>query len=119
MKRLGLVIVLAGCCLLSACVSRVSIGRIVNDPQRYQDRMVRLDGRVTESVNAIVAGGYQIEDNTGKIVVLSAAGAPRKGTDVTLTGRVSPTVSLLGQLFGTVIRERNRRVLVAHEKFQP
>jgi hypothetical protein len=119
MKRLGLVIVLAGCCLLSACVSRVSIGRIVNDPQRYQNRMVRLDGHVTGSVNAIVAGGYQIEDNTGKIVVLSAAGAPRKGTDVTLTGRVSPTVSLLGQPFGTVIRERNRRVLVGNEKFQP
>jgi hypothetical protein len=119
MKRLGLVFILAGCCLLSACVSRVSIGRILNDPHRYQDRVVRLNGHVTESVNAIVAGGYQIEDNTGKIVVLSAAGAPRKGSDVSLTGRVSPTVTLLGQPFGTVIRERNRRVLLGHENFQP
>jgi hypothetical protein len=119
MKRLGLVIVLACCCLLSACVSRVSIGRILNDPQRYQDRVVRLNGHVTESVNAIVAGGYQIEDNTGKIVVLSAAGAPRKGSDVSLTGRVSPTVTLLGQPFGTVVRERSRKVLVGREIFQP
>jgi hypothetical protein len=119
MKRWGLVFVVAGCCLLSACVSHVSIGRILNDPYRYQDRVVRVDGHVTQSVNAIVAGGYQVEDNTGKIVVLSAAGAPKKGTDVSLTGRVSPSVSLLGQPFGMVIRERSRRVLFPNQNVHP
>jgi outer membrane murein-binding lipoprotein Lpp len=110
-KSRGLLFVISCCCLLSGCISRVSIGRIVNDPRRYENKLVRLDGHVTQSVNAIVAGGYQVEDGTGKIVVLSNAGAPRKGTGVSVTGRVSPTVTLLGQPFGTIIRERDRHVI--------
>jgi hypothetical protein len=116
MKSRSLLFVISCCCLLSACASRVSIGRILNDPHRYQNKLVRLDGHVTQSVNAIVAGGYQVEDSTGTIVVLSSAGAPRKGTGVSITGRVSPAVTLLGQPFGTIIRERNRNVISADEK---
>jgi hypothetical protein len=115
-KSRGLLFAISCCCLLSACVSRVSISRILNDPHRYQNKLVRLDGHVTQSVNAIVAGGYQVEDDTGKIIVLSSAGAPRKGTGVSVTGRVSPTVTLLGQPFGTIIRERDRNVISADEK---
>jgi hypothetical protein len=111
MKPLSLAVVLALCYLLSACVSHVSIGRILNDPHRYQDRVVRLNGHVTQSVNAIVAGGYQVEDETGKIIVLSNSGAPRKGSEVSLTGRVSPTVTFLGQPFGMIVREHDRHVL--------
>ena len=83
---------------------------------QYQNRVVRLNGRVTESVNAIVAGGYQIEDDTGKIVILSGSGAPRKGSEVSLTGRVSSTVTFLDQPFGIIVREHGRNVLTGSAK---
>jgi hypothetical protein len=110
MKAFNLALLVAWSCLLSACVTHVSIGHILNDPHRYQNRVVHLNGHVTQSVNAIVAGGYQLEDDTGKIIVLSSAGAPRKGSEVSLTGRVSPTVTLLGQPFGLIVREHDRHV---------
>ena len=116
MKALTLALMVSLCCSLSGCVSHVSIGRILNDPHKYQNRVVRLNGRVTESVNAIVAGGYQIEDDTGKIVILSGSGAPRKGSEVSLTGRVSSTVTFLGQPFGIIVREHGRNVLTRTAK---
>ena len=116
MKALALALMVALCCSLSGCVSHVSIGRILNDPHKYQNRVVRLNGRVTESVNAIVPGRYQIEDDTGKIVILSGSGAPRKGSEVSLTGRVSSTVTFLGQPFGIIVREHGRNVLTGTVK---
>lgn len=94
----------------TGCYSGVRIGRILADPARYQNRKVQVSGVVTGSANALVAGFYQIEDDSGRITVLSNGGVPRKGTRVSLTGRVTSGVSVMGQSFGTAIRERDRHV---------
>ena len=95
---------------LAGCVTQTHVARIVNQPYRFQNREVEIRGVVTGSVNAVVAGGYQVDDGTGRIIVLSNGGAPRKGTEVSVRGYVVPTVSAFGQSFGITIRERDRRV---------
>lgn len=109
MRRVLLIAILALTVLLSSCYS-VRVGRILSDPARYQGRMVHLNGVVTSSVGAFVAGAYRVDDGTGTITVLSNGGVPRRGTRVSLDGRVQSGVSFFGQSYGTTIRERNRRV---------
>ncbi len=97
--------------LLSGCASNTRVSRLLNDPSRYQNRNVAVEGTVTSAVGAFVAGGYRVDDGTGTITVLSNGGnVPRKGSKVRVTGRVQSGVSVFGQNFGVTLRERDRRV---------
>jgi hypothetical protein len=95
--------------LLTGCGTQ-RIGRILQDPSRYTNRNVTVEGRVTNSVGAFVAGVYQVEDESGKIYVLSSRGVPAKGAMVKVDGTVTPGVNVLGKSFGTTIRERDHKV---------
>lgn len=95
---------LTGC----GAVGTVRIGRLLSDPYHYQNRRVNIEGTVTNSVNAVVAGAYQIDDGTGRIYVISSGGSPQRGSHVRVNGRVQNGVSILGQSFGTTVRERDR-----------
>lgn len=95
--------------LLSSCAT-VNIARINADPTRFQNRTVRVSGTVVNAVGALGTGGYQVEDGTGKIYVLSGTGVPSRGSHVTVTGKVQAGVVLLGRPFGTAIREEHHKV---------
>jgi len=99
----------AAALLLSACGS-VRIARINADPSRYFNRTVRVEGKVTNSIGAMGTGGYQVDDGTGKIYVISSTGVPARGTSVKVTGRVMSGVNVLGRSFGTAIREQHHKV---------
>ena len=95
--------------VLSACGS-IKIARINADPSRYANRSVTVTGRVVNSVGIAGTGGYQIEDNTGRIYVLSRSGVPSRGSVVKVTGTVAPAVQVLGNPVGVAIREEQHRV---------
>lgn len=99
----------AAALLLAGCGS-VKIGRILDEPNRYQNRTVRVDGRVDSSFGALVTGVYQVADDTGKIYVLSNGGVPRKGARVSVKGRVMSGITVGPRSFGTSIREESHRV---------
>jgi hypothetical protein len=105
-KRLWLVLAAVA---LTGCGS-VKIGRILDDPTRYQGKNVQVEGTVTSSFGAVVAGGYQVEDETGKILVLSPGGVPRKGAKVKVDGRVQTGITFMGRSYGTTIRESRHKV---------
>ena len=109
MKQIGLVLLFAGALLTAACGS-VKIGRINADPSRYQNQTVHVTGTVVTSVGLLGKGGYQIEDGTGKIYVVSTTGVPSRGSRVTVTGRVLPGAQVLGESVGTAIREEHHTV---------
>lgn len=94
---------------LAACGS-IKIGRINADPTRYQNRTVRVTGTVTSAMGVLGTGGYQIQDDSGKIYVISGTGVPAKGSRVTVKGRVQSGVNILGRSFGTAIREQSHSV---------
>jgi len=95
--------------LLAACAP-VTIGRITSDPSRFTNRPVKVSGTVTNSVGVMGKGGYQIDDGTGQIYVISGKGVPSRGSRVEVTGRVSPGVEVLGTPIGVAIREDSHRV---------
>ena len=71
---------------------------------------MRVTGTVTNSVGLMGKGGYQIEDKTGKIIVISGSGVPSRGSVVTVTGRVVPGAEVLGTALGVTIREASHKV---------
>ena len=104
-------ILLLAAIFLSACGS-VRIGQLNADPTRYQNRNVTVEGRVLNSFGALGAGGYQLEDETGKIFVIStSSGVPGKGSRVRVSGRMQSGATILGKTYGNAIREDKHRVL--------
>ncbi len=101
----------AAALLLTGCGS-VKITRILNEPTRFQNRSVRISGNVTDSSFGIplVGGLYQVQDDTGKIYVLTnRGGVPQKGARVDVSGTVTSGVTFGGRSYGTVMRERDMR----------
>lgn len=118
MKRIYLIamaIVIAAVVLAAAgCKNnRTMISSIINNPDKFTDREVAIAGTVTKvyAVNLVIteAGAYQIDDGSGKIWVISRAGAPDMGAKVGLKGTVGSGLKFAGETFGTVIREKERR----------
>jgi hypothetical protein len=109
MKYIALTSTLAGALLSIGCGS-VKIGRINADPSRFRNQTVHVTGNVVTSVGLLSTGGYQIEDDTGKIFVISRSGVPSRGSHVTVTGKVMPGAEVLGQAVGTAIRETRHQV---------
>jgi hypothetical protein len=95
--------------LLAGCAP-LTIGRINADPSAFRNRTVRVTGTVTNSVGLLGKGGYQIEDPTGRIYVISGKGVPSRGSQVTVTGRVVPGAEVLGTGVGASIREQSHTV---------
>lgn len=107
-KKLSFLVIAAGL-VISGC-GTTRIGRVLSDPMRYQNRNVAVEGTVTSSVGAFVAGLYQVDDGTGKIYVVSNRGVPQKGARVKVSGNVTPGLSFMGKSWGTAIRERDHKV---------
>lgn len=53
---------------------------------------------------------YEIEDQTGKIFIVSEKGAPSKGAVVEVKGNTRTAFNLSGIDYGTVIMENKRKV---------
>jgi hypothetical protein len=95
--------------ILAGCAS-VKIASINADPSRFYNRTVRVDGTVVTSVGLLGTGGYQLDDGTGKIFVVSRSGVPSGGSRVAVTGRVVGGAQILGRTVGTAIREDHHAV---------
>src|SRR6266404_8433493 len=109
MKKRLILPALAGL-VLSGCAT-TRIGRINADPSRYRNRDVRVEGSVTNAFGALGAGGYQVDDGTGKIYVISTgSGVPSKGSRVLVSGTVINGATVMGKSYGTAIREHNHKV---------
>jgi hypothetical protein len=108
MKKRLIVTLAAGLALAGCGTTR--IGRILDEPNHYRNRTVRVQGTVDRSVGAFVTGAYRVEDGSGSIYVLSNRGVPRKGSRVTVKGTVVQGVTLGARNYGTAIREENHHV---------
>lgn len=96
--------------VLAGCRTTQPIGRLLDDPARYDGHTVRIDGRVVRSAGALGLGAYQVDDGTGLLTVVSEdGGAPRAGARVRVTGwfRSFLTVGDLS-VAGMLERDRDR-----------
>jgi len=108
-QKLTLAAALAAALLTTACGS-VRIARLNADPSRYRNHTVSVTGTVTNSVGILGTGGYQVDDGSGRIYVISATGVPSKGSRVTVTGTMTNGVTILGKAYGAAIRERHHKL---------
>lgn len=112
MKRLQFVSLLLLCVLLLAgCPKRTTVGKILADPGRFENKEVVLRGQVTQSFGALGPGIYEIDDGTGKLwVLVEKGGVPSQGAEVEVSGRVVPGATFAGKNYGTSLREKRRRI---------
>ncbi len=101
---------LASTLLLVACPQETTIGRVTGDPARYRGKEVLLVGTVTNSFGALGQGAYELDDETGKIWVITRRGVPAKGARVGAVGRYIDGVKWGGRSFGSALEETDRKV---------
>jgi hypothetical protein len=113
-KRIGysLVVLLMGFAL-TAC-ERTKIGDIMADPGRFMNKELNVAGEVTRSFGGSLGkfsqGIYEIDDGSGKLWVYSnGRGVPTKGAKVGVKGRITQSVTFMGNNYGTVLQESDRR----------
>ena len=95
---------------LMACPSQTTVGRLNGDPARYRGKEVLVVGTVTNSYGAAGFGAYELDDETGKIWVLTKRGTPSKGARVGAVGRYMQGVNWSGRNYGSAIEETDRKV---------
>lgn len=100
---------LAGTLVSTVACGSVRINRINADPGHFRNRTVSVTGTVVNAVGVLGTGGYQIDDGTGKLYVISRTGVPARGTKVKVTGTVVAGVNVLGTSVGTAIREQSHK----------
>lgn len=101
---------------LAACAGSLRdlrIADIQDNPGRFQDRMVRLNGVVTSSwgIPLVPFRLYKIDDGSGEVTVISQGSRiPARGARVSVRGRVEDVAVLNGQALGLHIREEGLRI---------
>lgn len=109
MKSRAFAAALACGLLLTGCGS-VKIAQINADPSRYRNRDVHVSGTVVAAAGVLGTGGYQLQDGTGRIYLVSRAGVPSRGARVEVTGTVIPGVQVIDRPVGVSIREKSHRL---------
>lgn len=99
----------------SACAVRSpSIASLRDDPGRYYDRSVSVEGVVTSSwgLPMVPLKVYRIGDGSADIMVVSdALRVPPKGARVRVRGRVTEFGSFGGRSLGMHLREESLHVM--------
>jgi hypothetical protein len=109
LPRFALIAALA--LLVSACglgLRNPNISELKNNPGRYQDRSVNIDGVVTSSwgVPLVPFRLYKVDDGTGEVTVLSNnSRSPTRGARVRVKGKVNEVAVFGGQALGLHLRE--------------
>jgi hypothetical protein len=93
MHHLMLALVVFSALTMIACEQK-TINDIKADPSRYANREVAVVGTVTQSYSVLGKGAYEIEDTTGRLWVVSAAGVPREGARIVVKGTIRDGFSL-------------------------
>jgi hypothetical protein len=98
---------LSGC---AVSLRNPHIADLRDNPGRYQNHTVSIDGIVTTSwgLPLVPFRLYKVDDGTGEVTVLSqGTRMPTRGARVRVRGRVDDVGVLGGQALGLHIREQN------------
>lgn len=107
-RRARLLPVSALLLLLAGCASVTPIGELLSDASRYNGKTVRIKGEVTRSVGAVVAGAYQVKDDTGTLTVVSDKGSsPPEKSRIGVKGVFQALVTL-GSMSLAILKEESR-----------
>ena len=84
------------------------IKTLLDDPARFDGKVVRIAGTVGSSAGVLGYGAYRVDDGTGTLSVVSqGGGAPREGAQVGVEGTFR-AVFTLGTQSVAVLMEKQR-----------
>ena len=115
-RWIRLTLALASVVVVSACAASLrhpSIAEVRNNPGRYQDRVVTVEGVVTDSwgLPLIPFKMYKVDDGSGEITVLGRGDRmPTRGAHVRVRGRLNEIGVFGGQSIGLHLKEEDLRV---------
>jgi hypothetical protein len=92
---------------LAGCAGVTPIRDLLNDPSEYDGKTVRIEGKVRGSGGGLGVGAYEVEDDTGRLTVVSEDDPPRTGANVGVKGKFQALLSL-GIKSLAVLREESR-----------
>ena len=93
---------------LSACAGVTPINDLMANPGRYDGKTVRVEGTVKGAAGALGVGGYQLDDGTGTLTVISERGGiPTTGARISVKGTFE-ALATLGTRSLAVLREESR-----------
>jgi hypothetical protein len=104
---LSLVSVIPACAL---SLRNPSVAELHQNPGRYQDRTVSIEGTVTDAwgVPLVPFKMYKVDDGTGEVTVLSQSSRmPTRGAHVRVKGKVNEVGVFGGQSIGLHLKEES------------
>lgn len=105
----ALILLITATLILTACPPTPTIGEINSNPGKYAGKEIGVQGNVVQTAGFLGTGGYEIDDSTGKIWILSQGfGVPGKGAHVKVVGTLIQGASLGGRNFGFAIRQTQK-----------
>lgn len=72
---------------------------------KYDGRVVRVEGTVSQNAGILGSGGYVITDNKSSIIVLSDDGIPENGSHVVVSGLFKKAISLNSLEYNTILAD--------------
>ena len=89
-----------------ACTGTTKIDELLSNPDRYDGEEVKVRGTVrnTVSIPFLEVRIYNVQDNTGEVVVLTSGALPNRGDKITVHGTFSTLGSVNGRSFGPHIK---------------
>ena len=108
-SRLKLAVLILALVALGACKNEqlTPVKTLLDDPARFDHQVVRVAGKVTESVGVLGYGGYELNDGTGTItIVTKSGGAPRTGAEVGVEGEFRSGFTLGTESVAAVVEKR-------------
>ena len=84
-----------------------SISKILESPSKFQDKIVTVKGKVTESIIAFGLGYFVLSDGTGSIAIIPSKTFPKVGEEVKIKGTVK-NAFVIGDKSLSVILEQEK-----------
>ena len=99
--------VIATAALFLGCNGSTPIKTLLDDPQRFDGKTVRIVGQVQGSVGALGFGAYQVNDGTGTLSIVSeGGGVPRQGAKVGVEGTFRSAYTIGSQSVAVLVEQR-------------
>ena len=88
-----------------------TIEEVKADPYKYEQEEAHIGGIVRRQFAVLGYGLYEVEDQSGKIWVISrGGGVPSRGAKVEVKGHTRTAFSLSGVDYGTALEETDRKI---------
>lgn len=109
-RTLSASLLLCVCITLCGCASRVTVAQVLNDPNRWYGKVVRVHGIAESGVEVAGFTVYSLDDAGARVTVVGHSGEPVTGSSIDVIGRVNGPATLGVVTLGTHVVEDKREV---------